>query len=413
MVASRAKPPAWFCALAPRVFERAAKTHGTPLYVYDAATLRARCRALRAAFPRAQIRYAMKANSNPALLALVREEGLGVDTVSPWEVRLAREVGFKKHEIIYSGNNPSDEELSVVHRAGVTLNVDALSTLDRLGRLAPGAAVSLRLNLEIGGGHHPHVVTAGPESKFGLAREDLPRAFAIARRYGLRIVGLHQHIGSGIFDLNLFVSALEPFFSLASEVPGLEFVDVGGGFGVPYRLEEAPIDLPAWGAAIGARFESLERALGRKLGLLIEPGRYVVAEAGALLTRVTTLKRTRDRTFVGVDAGMHHLVRPAMYGSYHEVFALNPREGKRERCFIVGPICESGDVLAEERSMVPPEEGDLLIVGDAGAYGYAMASQYNLRPRPAEVLFEGARARLIRERERYRDVVRRRDRALR
>jgi diaminopimelate decarboxylase len=160
---------------------------------------------------------------------------------------------------------------------------------------------------------------------------------------------------------------------------------------------------------VGARFEDLERALGRPLRLLIEPGRYVVAEAGVLLTRVTTVKPARDRTWIGVDSGMHHLVRPAMYGSYHEVWAPVIREGAVQRCSVVGPICESGDVLAEDRVMVPPAEGDLLVVATAGAYGYAMASQYNLRGRPAEVLLADGRARLIRARETYRDVVPLRD----
>ncbi len=398
--------PFW---LSSRRAESIARDHGTPAYVYSARRVRNRCRALRRAFPGVGLRYAMKANANPSLLREIRGCGLGVDTVSPWEVRLARQCGFRRSEIIYSGNSPSDDDLRAVHSAGVMINLDALSSLRRYGAMAPGARVSFRVNLDIGGGHHPHVVTAGSDSKFGLSPDDLPEARAIAKEHGLRVVGLHQHIGSGIFDVGLFLSALDPLLALAGEFPDLEFVDAGGGFGVPYRPEETPVDLPAWGRAVRERFDRAVQSTGRPLQFLLEPGRYVVCDAGVLLTRVTTVKRTRDRVFVGVDSGMHHLIRPALYQSWHPVVNLTPRTGEPARCFVVGPICESGDVLAEDRWMPVPEEGDLLAVGNAGAYGYAMASHYNLRARPVEVLVDGTEVTRVRARERYRDVVRKRD----
>ncbi len=399
------KSPVW---LGPKRAEALAARFGTPYYAYSARILRARARALLKAFPGAEVRYAMKANACPAVLSIARRAGLGVDTVSPWEVLLARELGFRKKRVIYSGNMPSDDDLRAVHREGVMINLDALSSLRRYGRIAPGAKVSLRVNLEVGGGHHPHVVTAGPESKFGLSPEELPDARAIAAEHGLKIVGLHQHIGSGIFELDLFLEALTPLLALLVDFPDLEFVDVGGGFGVPYQGED-PIDLDAWGDAVTERFDAAAKRYGRPLKLVLEPGRYVVCEAGVLVARVTTVKRTRDRVFVGTDSGMHHLIRPALYQSYHPVVAWPAREGAPERCFFTGPICESGDILAEDRMMRVPEEGDLVAVGNAGAYGYAMASNYNLRARPAEVLVDGDDWRLVRERERYRDIVRRRD----
>jgi diaminopimelate decarboxylase len=397
--------PAWLDQLPVGTAERIAKKFGTPVYSYSADVIRARCAELKSAYPRADVRYAMKANACPAVLDIVRDAGVGIDTVSPWEVRLARSRGFRKRDIIYSGNNPSTDELIALHKSGVTMNVDALSALERLGKRTKGGRVALRMNLEVGAGHHKHVVTAGPESKFGLSRDDLPAAREIAARYKLAIIGVHQHIGSGLGDLAIYKRAMEPLFELAETFPELEFVDVGGGFGVPYRPEEARLDLASWGAAMTARFETLEKKVGRKLRLIIEPGRYVVAESGILLTRVTTVKRTHDRTFVGVDTGMHHLVRPAMYESFHPIRSLAPRDGKLERCFVVGPICESGDVLAEDRQMVAPEEGDLLAIGCAGAYGYSMSSHYNLRPRPAEVVIEGSKISLARKRESYREVV--------
>lgn len=400
------KPESW---LGPRRAARLAERYGTPAYVYSARVLRNHCRALVRAFPGVSLRYAMKANANPSLLRMIRGQRLGVDTVSAWEVALARECGFRPRDIVYSGSNPTDEELEAVHKAGVLANLDALSALRRYGKLHRGAPVSLRLNLDIGGGHHPHVVTAGPDSKFGLAPEELPEARALIARYGLKLVGLHQHIGSGVFDLSLWMEAFEALLELAGAIPGVQIVDAGGGFGVPYRPDESPIDLPVWGRAITSRMARFNAARKKKARLVLEPGRYVVCEAGVLVARVTTVKRTRDRVFVGVDSGMHHLVRPAMYQAWHPVVTYPRRDGPQERVFVVGPICESGDVLAEERTMAVPREGDLVVVGNAGAYGFAMASHYNLRARPAEVLVDGDRARLVRKRESYRDVVRTRD----
>lgn len=399
--------PLW---LGPRRAAQLAERFGTPLYVYSARVLRARCRALTKAFSGVQIRYAMKANANPTILKTVQSMGLGVDTVSAAELRLATELGFTRGSIAWSGNNPDDEELTAVRRAGVVANLDALGALKRYGEMFGGARVSLRLNLEVGGGHHPHVVTAGPDSKFGLALEDIPEARVIAKRYGLKIAGVHQHIGSGIFDLELFLEAFDALMAVLPALPELEFVDIGGGFGVPYRPEEKAIDLPAWGAAVLDRWRRVNAARTRPLQLVIEPGRYVVAESGVLVAKVTTIKRSRDRVFVGVDSGMHHLVRPALYQSFHPVKFVPKRAGRELRTFVVGPICESGDVLAEERLMVTPEPGDLMVLGCAGAYGYSMASQYNLRARPAEVMVDGPeKAWLIRHRESYSDLVRRRD----
>jgi diaminopimelate decarboxylase len=396
------KGPFW---LGPKRAASLAECFGTPYYAYSARRLRTRSKSMRKAFPGAHIHYAMKANSNRAVLDILRDQRIGVDTVSPWEVRLARDVGFRKREIIYSGNSPSNDDLDAVHRAGVTINLDALSSLRRYGLMAPGSSVALRVNLEVGGGHHPHVVTAGPESKFGLSADELPEARAIAQQHGLRIVGLHQHIGSGIFELSLYMEALELLLARVKDFPDLEFVDAGGGFGVPYRPEESEIDLAHWGAVVMNRFHECVAELGRPLKLYLEPGRYLVCDAGVLVARVTTVKRTQDRVFVGTDSGMHHLIRPALYQSYHPVTTYPAREGKSERCFFVGPICESGDVLAEDRWMTVPEEGDLVVIGNAGAYGYAMASHYNLRPRPPEVLVDGDAWTLARERESYRDVV--------
>lgn len=394
-------------------WERLALAQGTPFYAYDAGVVRARCRDVRAAFSQGEVRYAMKANANGAVLDLVRDERCGIDAVSAWEVRFALDRGYAREEVLYTGSFPSDDELRSVASMGVVANLDALSSLDRYGAIAPGAAVSIRIDLEEGAGHHPHVVTAGDESKFGLTMDALDEALAIVRRRGLRLAGLHQHIGSGLISdehREVWLRAAEGLFAVATRVEAamgpLAFVDVGGGFGVGYRDEERTVELASWGAAVQRAREKLWPDPARRPALWVEPGRYLVAESGALVCRVTTIKHARDRIWVGTDAGMHSLIRPAMYGSYHPVWRTRSSAETARRCFVVGPICESGDVLAEERMIAVPEEGELLVIGVAGAYGYAMASTYNLRPRPAEWIRDGGEWSLARSSEPYERVVR-------
>ncbi|MBI5512843.1 MAG: diaminopimelate decarboxylase [Deltaproteobacteria bacterium] len=398
--------PVW---LGPRRARRLAERFGTPLFVYSRRLLRGRCRALQRAFPGAELHYAMKANSNPSLLRLFTRWGLGIDAVSPWEVALALAVGADPLKVLFTGNNPSPADLAAVHASGVRVNLDALPTLEAWARLSgPGREVSLRLNLDVGGGHHRHVVTGGRDSKFGLTLAELPEARRIAGAHGHRIVGLHQHIGSGVFDVKLFLAALEPLLALVPDFPDLSFVDAGGGFGVPYRPEERPVDLAAWGHAVLSRVQRAREEHHRPgLRLLLEPGRYVVCEAGVLLSTVTTVKPRGDRVWVGLDTGMHHLVRPALYQAWHPVrsYPRGRRERPTARCWLVGSICESGDVLAEARALPLPEAGELVALGNAGAYGYVMASHYNLRPRPAEVLVDGDRFTLLRAAETFEEVV--------
>jgi diaminopimelate decarboxylase len=399
--------------LGPRRARALAERFGTPLYVYSRRTLLARCRALQRAFPGVELHYAMKANSNPSLLRLITRWGLGVDAVSPWEVALALAVGVAPGRVLFTGNNPSERDLRAVHAAGARVNLDALSTLEVWAKLAgPGREVSLRLNLDVGAGHHRHVVTGGRESKFGLTREELPEARRIAQAHGQRIVGLHQHIGSGFFEVEPFLAALEPLLALVPDFPHLSFVDAGGGFGVPYRPEERPVDLSAWGQAVLARVERAREEHRRPhLRLLLEPGRYVVCEAGVLLASVTAVKPRGDRVWVGLDTGMHHLLRPALYQAWHPVRSYPRGRASRAtaRCWLVGSICESADVLAEDRSLPLPAPGELLALGNVGAYGYVMASHYNLRPRPAEVLVDGEEFTLLRPEETLEDIVKTRE----
>lgn len=396
----------------------------TPLYAYDLDTVRAQCEKVRAAFPLAEVRYAMKANANPSVLAVIREVGFGIDAVSPWELRLAHELGFERERVLYTPSFPSDEDLDAARKYGVVLNADSPGIFQRYAQLvhtkngtrkrsvAP-VPVALRVDLEEGAGHHPHVVTAGAESKFGLTVDQIDVALDAIRSGGLKLVGVHQHIGSGLLTNEhraVWLRSAERLFSLAKSlertVGALQFIDIGGGFGVAYQPEEHSVDLDEWAKELWRLFVHHWPNAKKRPALVLEPGRYLVAESGVVLTRVTTIKRTKDRVWVGVDAGMHTLIRPAMYGSFHPVWSVVQRvptkTRPKERCFVVGPICESGDVLASERMMVVPSEGELLLVGVAGAYGYSMASTYNLRPLPTEVAWDHNEFRVVRRRSKFR-----------
>lgn len=390
-----------------------AEEFGTPLYVYEEAVIRAQCRLLRQSFAAAapDIHYALKANHNPALLAILREEGMGIDAVSPLEVRLCLEVGFGPEQIIFTGNNTSAEEMGYCLERGVPINVGSLEELDRYGGLSPGGRVALRINPDVGGGHHRHVITGGPRSKFGIYHTQAAAIHELLRRHRLTLIGIHSHIGTGILEPAQMLEAMEITLGTAAGFEGLEFIDFGGGFSIPYRPGEQPLDLPALGAAMCERFADFCRTYGRPLKMKLEPGRFLVAQAGTLLARVTAISTTPEFTFVGTDTGFNHLLRPALYGAHHEVVNASAVEGQPREVVVAGNICESGDVFTqgpqgmEARPLADPRTGHLLALRDAGAYGMALASNYNLRARPAEVLVHQGQARLIRRRESYEQMT--------
>lgn len=382
--------------LTPGGLEDLAARHGTPLYVTSADTVRDRFERLRGAFPGARIQYAAKANTNPRILELLREIGAALDTVSLGEVVAGERAGFAPDRMMYTGTCPSDEELQGVLARGVRVNADAAGDLHRIAAIAPEARVGIRVNPQIGSGHHEHVVTAGSAAKFGIPVERAPAAWSLARELGLVPEGLHMHVGSGILDPEPLVRAAGRLGELARELTregaDLAYVDVGGGLGVPYRPEESPLDIEALAAG-------MRRALPAGPELIVEPGRYLVAESTVLLVRVTSVKDE----FVGVDGGIHTLLRPALYDAYHHVSNLSRPDADHRSSTVVGPICEAGDVLARDRQIAGPRPGDLLALHDVGAYGYAMASRYNSRPLPAEVLVDEG-TELIRERETLDDL---------
>ena len=367
----------------------AAERFGTPTYVYAEETIRRQCGRLREhldGLP-ARLLYAMKANTSPAVLRIIRDEGFGLDAVSPAELALALRLGFEPEDVLFSANNMTGEEMHAAHASGALLNIGELSRLEAYGRAYPGADVCVRLNPKIGAGHHAHVITAGERSKFGIPVEQTADVRRIAERHGLRIVGLHQHIGSGILDGARLWAAIAVLLDAAAAFPDVRFLNVGGGLGIPYRPDEAPLDGADFHATVAEPLRAFARKhLGPDVQFWFEPGRFLVAEAGVLLVRVNTLKAAYGRVYAGTDSGMGHLVRPTVYGAYHAVANLSNPGGPLKVYDVAGNICESGDLFAKGRPVQEIREGDVLAILDAGAYGMAMASEYNLRPLPAEAL---------------------------
>lgn len=380
---------------------------GSPLYVYDEACLQAQYDRLQQAisYRPFQLRYACKANGNLTLLRLLRQWGAHLDVVSPGEVALAERAGYEAHELLYTGNSVTNAELEFAQARGILINMDSRSQLVRYGERFPGHDICLRINPDVGAGHHQHVITGGPDSKFGIAVAELDQVGELIRRFDLRVVGLHQHIGSGILEADVFEHAMRPLLEVAGRFDALQFLNFGGGLGIPYAPDDVALDVDGLGRAISQRFEAFCQSYGRRLRLELEPGRFLVGPCGYLLTQVNTIKQTSHHVFVGTDSGFNHLIRHPLYRSYHRIVNATRQHGRLQTVAVCGNLCESGDLFTHGREMVEPQEGDILAICDAGAYGYAMSFPYNLRPRPAEVLVLHGRARLIRRRETSDDLL--------
>ena len=379
-----------------------AKDYGTPCFVYDLDHVIAQYKSLFEAikWPRLKIFYAMKANFNPDIMRALFEAGANVDTVSPAEVLWAKRVGFTNDRILYTANNLTEEEIRSVKEMGVLFNIDSLSCLERYGALCPNTDVSLRFNSDVVAGEHKIVQTGGDKTKFGIRLEHADRAVEIAKRHNLKIVGVHEHTGSGITDAALFCEGMTNLMAIVTPArfPDLRFVDFGGGFKVPYRPDEKKIDYIALGAEVTALFTSFCKAFGRELDLYFEPGKYLVAECAMLLVQVNTIKDNKSRLIAGTDSGFNHIIRPILYEAYHHILNASNMTGEAKTYDICGNICETGDLFASDRLMPEVREGDYLAILNAGAYCYSMGSLYNMRPMPAEVVVQGGKARISRPR---------------
>ncbi|MDX1358663.1 MAG: diaminopimelate decarboxylase [Clostridia bacterium] len=395
--------------------QKLADEYGTPLYVYNEDIFRTRCREMTALVPyeHFKVTYSMKANSNLTLLKIAREEGLHADAMSPGEIYVLEKAGFANDEIFYISNNVSDDEMKFAIDRGIMTSVDSLSQLRRYGRLNPGGEVCVRFNPGVGAGHHEKVVTAGKATKFGVNQDKTDDVKAILKEYDLRLAGINQHIGSLFMEGGKYLESVRSILKTAVEFEDIDFVDFGGGFGIPYKKQEGQerLELKEFGQSFADLLNEWTDSYGKKIMFRIEPGRYISAECCILLGDVYVRKNNYEKTFIGTDLGFYALVRPVMYDSHHEVEVYRNGklvEGNRtETATIVGNICESGDIIAKERELPIIEEGDIIGVMDAGAYGFSMSSNYNNRLRPAEVLIASdGSARLIRRRDTLEDLMR-------
>lgn len=387
---------------------------GSPLYVYSEEIFRQRCRELKnlVTYPNFSVNYSVKANGNLSLVRIAKEEGLNVDAMSPGEIHLELAAGFDPSKILYISNNVSADEMQFAIDNGVLISVDSLSQLELFGKINQGGKVCIRFNPGVGAGHHEKVVTGGKKTKFGVDPTLVPQVKEILATYELTLVGINQHIGSLFMEGDKYIEGAQSVLNIAKQFDTLEFIDMGGGFGIPYnKLAGQPrLDLASMGKQMDEVFYKFAEDYGKEIMFKIEPGRYISAECGVLLGTTYATKMNYETKYIGTDLGFNILKRPVMYDSHHDVEIYRPSEVKSvksEKVNIVGNICESGDIIAKERVLPEIFEGDVLGVMDAGAYGYCMASNYNNRLRPAEVLItEKGNAKLIRRRDTLEDVMR-------
>jgi len=388
--------------------EALAKEFGTPLYLYDGEKIVHQIQALQTAFAAVplRIKYATKALSSLSVLSLIRKAGAELDAVSLEEVKLGLLAGSSPAEIMYTPSGVSFAEIQEAVQIGVMVNVDSLPLLEKFGQTYGSTVpICIRLNPHILAGGNLKISVGHKESKFGISIEQLPQILELVQRYQISVAGLHVHTGSDIYDAAVFLKGGKILFEAAIQFPDLRFLDFGGGFKVAYSTEDTATDIPELGRIVSAAFLEFCEKYGRALELWIEPGKYLVSEAGYLVVQATVVKETPTLHFVGVDSGLNHLIRPMMYDAYHDIYNLSNREGATAPYTVVGYICET-DTLAAHRQLHTVKEGDLLVLKNAGAYGFTMASNYNARLLPAEVLVWEGKAHLIRKREQFEDLLR-------
>ena len=389
--------------------------YGTPVYVYNEDILRDRMRRVSKIITKYEFHsnYSIKANTNINILKIALSEGLYADAMSVGEMRILLDAGYPAEKIFFVSNNVSKEEMQFAIDHDILISIDSLSQLEQFGEINKGGKCAVRINPGVGAGHHEKVITAGKKTKFAIAEEDIDQIFSIAEKYDLKIAGINQHVGSLFMDPEPFLQAVQNFLRIAKKFQNLEFIDFGGGYGIPYHKLDDEKEFPM--ESFKKDFEKLIDAFVEDYGYAplfkTEPGRYCVAESCVLLGRVHATKQNSGVKYIGTDVGMNVLVRPSMYDSWHDIELIRnneivARENMTEQT-VTGNICESGDLLAKNRLLPEAKKGDLVAVLDAGAYGYAMCSSYNSRPRPAEVLVtsDGA-VKCIRRAETYEDLMR-------
>ena len=384
-----------------------AKDYGSPLYVYDAHKIKEQYNRLTAAFSKVnklKINYAAKALTNISVLKFINKLGAGLDTVSIQEVRLGIHAGFVPEKIIYTPNGVSLEEIEEVAKLGVQINIDNLSILEQFGTKHPNTPVCIRINPHIMAGGNTNISVGHIDSKFGISIHQIPLLLRIVKNTKMTINGIHMHTGSDILDIGVFLYASEILFDVARQFEGLEFIDFGSGFKVPYKENDIETNIEELGEKLTKRFHRFCKNYGKEVTLAFEPGKFIVSESGYFLTSVNAIKQTTSTVFAQVDTGFNHLIRPMLYGSQHAIENISNPNGKQRFYSVVGYICET-DTFANNQRINEITERDILAFKNAGAYCFMMASNYNSRFRPAEILWYNNKAHLVRKREVFEDLT--------
>ncbi|MBT3543181.1 diaminopimelate decarboxylase [Flavobacteriaceae bacterium] len=384
-----------------------AKQEGHPVYVYDANKIEQQFTRLQNAFKgveKLRINYACKALSNLSILGLMKKMGSGLDTVSIQEVQMGIKAGFKPKDIIFTPNGVSLEEIEKAAKIGVQINIDNLSILEQFGTKHPNIPVCIRINPHVMAGGNSNISVGHIDSKFGISIHQIPHVLRIVENTKMHINGVHMHTGSDILDIEVFLYASEILFDTALQFKNLEFLDFGSGFKVPYREGDIETNIEELGEKLTERFHRFCETYGSTLELAFEPGKFLVSQAGYFLVQVNAVKQTTSTVFAQVDSGFNHLIRPMLYGSHHEIKNISKPNGKERFYTVVGYICET-DTFGSNRKIAEISEGDILAFQNAGAYCFTMASNYNSRFRPAEILWYNNQAHVIRKRETFEDLV--------
>jgi len=383
------------------------RQYDDPLYVYDAAVMKRQFNRLINAFgsvKNLQLNYACKALSNLSVLKYFKSLGAGLDTVSIEEVKLGLKAGFSPHEIIFTPNGVSLQELKQAAHLGVKINIDNLSILEQFGHDLPDYPVCIRINPHIMAGGNTKISVGHIDSKFGISYYQLPHVKRIISNTGMNVEGIHMHTGSDILDIDVFLNGAEILFNVAQSFKRLKYIDFGSGFKVPYKENDVETNIEELGEKLGERFNIFCQTYGSELTLIFEPGKFLVSQAGYFLTRTNVVKQTTSTVFAGVNSGFNHFIRPMLYDSYHEIINLSNPNGRNRFYTVVGYICET-DTFAVNRKIKEIKEGDILCFKNAGAYCYTMASNYNARLLPAEVLIIEGKAHLIRKRQSFEELL--------
>lgn len=390
---------------------------GSPLYTYDYSILKDRCDSMKAFSDKLRMKlperisvnmhYSTKANNNISILSIVEQSGLNVDCMSPYELECDRAAGFTLDRMLYVCNNITEEEMRFIYDTDINVCLDSISQVESWGKLFPDTDIMVRINPGTDGiGFSEKVITSGEKTKFGISEENLLDLFKVVEKYNLHIIGTHQHLGTLFLNDKIpdYIEGVKAGLSIVERLfPDVKIVDLGGGFGVPYKPDEKPLDLSLLANELAPILNNFLSKCPNVKEFKFEPGRYIPCEAGKLLGKVTSIKHENGIWWIGTDIGMNQLVRPSMYNSYHEIGFIHENDNKRRprvsTAIFCGNICESGDKLSEERQIELPDIGDVVVVHNAGAYGYSMASNYTGRPRPAEVMLNPCYTSIIRSRE--------------